>query len=100
MNIAELTPETLRRAADIKEQIDGLQTELSSILNGNGSPAIRQPKPTKLHWTQTPQGRAKFNAIRARRWAKAVRKLHWTQTPEGRAKMARSMKRRWKRGEF
>jgi len=39
MNLIDLTPEQLKRAASIKEQIDGLNKQLRGIL---GAPATRE----------------------------------------------------------
>ena len=70
MNITELSPAQLRRAADIKEKLEDAQAELISILGGVALQASSAP---------------------------AWKKLHWTQTPEGKARLARSMKRTWKK---
>jgi hypothetical protein len=37
MNITELTPQQLRRAASIKEKLDALNRELRSLLDGSPS---------------------------------------------------------------
>ena|ERR1700752_3568950 len=42
MNLFDLTPEQLKRAASIKEQIDGLNKQLRGIL---GAPAISRAAP-------------------------------------------------------
>ncbi len=70
MNVLELSSAQLRQAADIKEKIEAAQTELAAILGGvatNGPAAV----PGK--------------------------KLHWTQTPEGKARLARAIKRSWRK---
>jgi len=106
MQLSELTPAQLRQAANIKEQIDQLQSELQALLGA-------QPTATnggKLHWTQTPEGAARMAQIRARRWQKSGRRLthpatspqgqtkpHWTQTPEGKARIARAMRASWRK---
>ncbi len=75
MNILELSPAQLRRAAAIKEKLDAAQAELASILGvqaGNGLPASSAP-------------------------ARAGKKLHWTQTPQGKARLARAIKRSWRK---
>lgn len=37
MGIANLSPQNLRKAADLKERIDGLQDQLNAILGGEAS---------------------------------------------------------------
>ena len=70
MNITELSPAQLRRAADLKAKLEDAQAELISILGG-----------AALHAWSPPAGK----------------KVHWTQTPEGKARLARSMKRAWEK---
>jgi hypothetical protein len=75
MNIIDLSSAQLRRAADIKEKIEAVQTELASILGAhtwNGLEASSAP---------APEGK----------------RLHWTQTPEGKARLARAIKRSWRK---
>jgi hypothetical protein len=77
MNITELSSAQLRKAADIKEKLEAAQTELASILGastGNGLQASSAPAP-----------------------APAGKKLHWTQTPEGKARLARVIKLSWRK---
>jgi hypothetical protein len=103
MELLQVTPSQLRQAAVLKEKIVELKGELEAILGGAGSVAQGR----KLHWSQTPAGRAKLARNARKRWraqprsSKAStqstrgRKVHWTQTPAGRAKMARLMQARW-----
>src|ERR1035437_7956987 len=65
MDLLQLTPAQLRQAASLKERIAELEGELESILGTSA--------------TATPS-----------------RKLHWTQTPAGRARLARSVRRSWR----
>jgi hypothetical protein len=106
MDLLQLTPAQLRRAAGLKERIDELEHELESML---GVSATATPS-RKLHWTQTPAGRAKLARSVRRSWRTRHRslkptatspattgtKLHWTQTPEGRARLARSVRKSWR----
>src|ERR1035438_4502667 len=106
MELMQLTPAQLRQAASLKERIAELEGELESIL---GTSATATPS-RKLHWTQTPAGRARLARSVRRSWrarhrslkptatlpAKTGKKLHWTQTPEGRARLARSVRRSWR----
>ncbi len=105
MDLLQITPAQLRQAANLQERIDELERELESTL---GTSATATPS-RKLHWTQTPAGRAKLARAIRRSWrtgrrslkrtapssARTGKKRHWTQTPAGRAKMARFMQRRW-----
>jgi hypothetical protein len=46
MSITNLSPQQLRQAADLKEKIDGLQTELNEILGGEApTPMASGPAP-------------------------------------------------------
>ena len=65
MELMQLTPAQLRQAAALKERIDELEHELESMLGVSA--------------TATPS-----------------KKLHWTQTPAGRARLARSVRRSWR----
>jgi hypothetical protein len=72
MNVLELTAAQLRQAADIKEKIEALQAELAAILGGGATdaPAAVAVPGKKLHWTQTPEGKARMDKIRRARWDK------------------------------
>ena len=77
MNILELTAAQLRRAADLKEQIEAAQAELAAVLGGE-SVGSGLPAPTggavvkskKLHWTQTPEGKARMAKLIRASWRK------------------------------
>jgi len=78
MNITELSSAQLRQAADIKEKLEAVQTELASILGGhagNGPQASFAPasEGKKLHWTQTPEGKARLARLIKRSWRKRRR---------------------------
>ena len=106
MDILQLTPAQLREAASLKERIDELERELAFLL---GTSATATPS-RKLHWTQTPAGRAKLARSVRRSWrtrrrslkptatspGRTGKRLHWTQTPAGRAKLARAIRRSWR----
>lgn len=105
MELLQITPAQLRQAASLKERIAELEGELESVL---GTPATATPS-RKLHWTQTPAGRAKLARSVRRSWrirrpvlkttaialATTGKKLHWTQTPAGRIKMEKIRQKRW-----
>ncbi len=85
-----LTSMNLRRAADIKDQIDSLQTELESIFN---------PMPKLKGWT--PDRRKKYARTIARNrsiiqpvgWEKKPRKM----SAKVRARLSTVAKHRWAR---
>jgi hypothetical protein len=70
MNITSLSPTQLRKAADILERIQSLQSELNSIL-GDGetsTPAQATEAPRKYKFSAA--ARAKMRAAQKARWAK------------------------------
>ena len=78
MNITELSSAQLRQAADIKEKLEAIKTELASILGGHagkGPQTSSAPasKGKKLHWTQTPEGKARLARLIKRSWRKRRR---------------------------
>jgi len=71
MNITELTPQQLRRAASLKEKLDALSGELRSVLDGtstNGAPLSKKR-------TMSVAVKRKIAAAQRARWAK-VRRSH------------------------
>lgn len=66
MNLLDLTPEQLKRAASIKEQITGLQKELAKLL---GMPST-DGKPANNQRTMSPAAKRKIAAAQKARWAK------------------------------
>jgi hypothetical protein len=75
MNISELSAVQLRRAASIKERIEQLSKELTSIL-GTAAPAPVAPKGRKKKRTMSAAARALISAAQKQRWAriKALKK--------------------------
>jgi hypothetical protein len=74
MSIAHLTSNQLRHAADLKEQIAGLEKQLASIEGGSGS---GMPSPFKTKTVKPAKkggmsaaGKAKIAAAQKLRWAK------------------------------
>lgn len=70
MSIETLSAKELRKAANLKEQIADLETELNHIL---GSPATTSPKPpraAKKKRGMSAAGRARVAAAQKARWAK------------------------------
>jgi hypothetical protein len=66
MNLFDLTPQQLKRAASIKEQINGLNRQLRGIL---GAPATPRAAPTRNR-TMSTSVRKKIAATQRARWAK------------------------------
>jgi len=71
MNITDLTPQQLRRAASIKEDIDTLNKELRSLLDGSGSTSNGTTSGKKR--TMSLAARKKIAAVQRVRWAKLRR---------------------------
>lgn len=65
MSIATLTPSQLRKAADLKEEIAKLETELGQLL---GSSAATTGKPAKKGMSAA--GKARIAAAQKLRWSK------------------------------
>ena len=108
MNITELTPSQLRQAADLKEQIEKLQTQLDQ-LQGSEVAQVSSPvtKPAKRKMTAAHI--AKIRAAQKLRWAKVnaakgkpAAKPGAVKVPKkggmsaaGRARIAAAQKARW-----
>ena len=68
--MTQLSATQLRRAADLKEKIDRLQTELNHLLGyvvGNGRP---EKRPTPKKRKMSAKARARISAAQKARWAK------------------------------
>jgi len=99
--IINLSAYQLRRAAELKEKIEALQTELNQML---GSPAqpLGNGTPKKRHLSAA--AIARIRAAQKARWAK-VRRTPVSQRPKrrmtaaGRARLAELAKARWKKAK-
>lgn len=70
MDLTNISPAQLRRAAELKERIDSLTSELASIL-GDGVSLNPQPLPPKAGRRQmSAAGRARIAAAARARWSK------------------------------
>jgi hypothetical protein len=77
MNITTLTPQQLRKAADLKESFDGLQEQLNAILGGGQTPTPVAPEEPgrpkngrrKRRKKVSAEGRANISAAAKARWA-------------------------------
>jgi hypothetical protein len=103
-----LSSKQLRQAADLKEKIDGLETELATILGGNGSGMSSPFKASKAAKKKgmSAAGRARIAAAQKARWAKvkavnpakagvkapAKRKV---MSAAAKAKISAAAKKRW-----
>jgi colicin import membrane protein len=109
MNITNLTPAQLRKAAALKEQIERLQDQLSHMTGGGG--ATSAPKAAKAKKKISAAGIARIRAAQKARWAKLKAKAPKASVPakakakkarrkisaEARAKMAAAAKARWEK---
>jgi hypothetical protein len=101
------TPQQLRHAADIAEQIDSLKEQLNEILGGGEIPIPhRAGKSGKRNMSAA--GRAAIAAAAKARGAKyraengggaPVKKAKRNMSPEGRARLAAAVKARWARAK-
>jgi hypothetical protein len=96
-NLLSLTTKQLRRAADLKEEIEALNTELASIL---GAPALT-PAKTRKKRGMSAAGRAAVAAAQKARWAKIKAAKHVKpvkrrkMSAAGRARISAAAKARW-----
>jgi hypothetical protein len=93
-----LTPQQLRRAADVKEKIDALQATLSELLGAPAKAATAEPKRKKI----SAAGIARIRAAQRARWAAIKQGAAQGKAPpkrkisaRGRAKLAALAKARW-----
>jgi len=82
MNIFDFTPEQLKRAASIKEQIDGLNKQLRGIL---GAPATSRAAPTRNR-SMSASVKNKIAATQKARWARLRRTKSATASAKPAAK--------------
>jgi len=98
-NLLSLTTKQLRRAADLKEMIEALNTELASILGTPAPVSAKRPKKRGM----SAAGRAAVAAAQKARWAKIKKAKPTAKSPAkkrkmsaaGRAKISAAAKARW-----
>ncbi|HXP60558.1 MAG TPA: hypothetical protein VN829_08710, partial [Dongiaceae bacterium] len=120
MDIATLTPQQLRNAADLQERVDALQNQLSELLGGElagpAQAAVEEPgRPKngrrKKRRRLSPEGRANIIAATKARWAArrmgkksaslAPEPEQWVEKPKRersaahRKALSEAMKARW-----
>ena len=89
MSIANLTPSTLRQAAELKEQIEALEQQLEAVLSG-GEIAAAVETAEETQPVKRKRGRpAKLQSVQPEK--KARRRI----SAAGRAAMAAAAKARW-----
>jgi len=98
-SIKDLTPQQLRRAADIQERILALQRELEQLLE-SGYPVATGARSARRKLSA--QGLANIRAGARRRWAKArrgngagVTVRRRKMSAAGRARIAARLRERW-----
>jgi hypothetical protein len=64
--VIDLSPNQLRQAANLKDQIAGLEKQLNALLGQDGA----SHKPTAQRSTMSAAGKAKIAAAQRARWAK------------------------------
>jgi len=105
MELANVTPQQLRKAADIQERIQSLQRELASLLGDRIERAPSAPAGGKKRGLSA-AGRAAIAAAARARWAK-VRAGKPPKAPvpkrkisaAGRARLAAAARERWKKAK-
>jgi hypothetical protein len=86
------TPKQLRKAANIQEKIQALQSELNSILGGtNETAALEAPKRRRV----SAAGRARMRAAQIARWAK-IKGTAPSAKPAQNPKKKRKMTAAWR----
>jgi hypothetical protein len=105
-NFTSITPQQLRRAADLKERIDALQEKLGQLLGASApasAPVAASAAPKKRKKISA-AGIARIRAAQKARWAaiktgkapgKPAPKKKRNVTPAGRARLAALARARW-----
>jgi len=102
-SIANLTPQQLRNAAELQEQILSLQSELSELFGSSSAEVAGALRVRRQRMSA--QGLANIRAGARKRWASnkaakesaaAPRKRKSAMSPAGRARIAAALKARWK----
>ena len=69
-NFESITSAQLKRAADIKDRIDGLTRQLNAILGGSAPAPAAKGNATMKRGVMSAAGRARIAAAQRARWAK------------------------------
>jgi hypothetical protein len=81
-----ITPQQLRRAADIQEKIQLLQQELGQLLGGEVSTPAQPTEAPKKKWKFSAAARAKMRSAQKARWAAIKAAPSAKPAPEKKAK--------------
>lgn len=108
MDVTNLSPAQLRKAADLKERIDSLMAELGSILDGVSVVPFSSAPRRGGRRQMSAEGRARIAAAARARWAKVRGKNGGrpaspaakapgkrTMSPAARARIAAAARARW-----
>jgi hypothetical protein len=102
MNIANLSVQTLRQAADLKEKIESLEKQLAAFLGSTAKPASTSTTKAPKKKGMSAAGKAKIAAAQKLRWAKIKAakpapkaKKKFTMSAAAKAKLSAMMKARW-----
>jgi hypothetical protein len=100
---SSVSAQDLRRAAEIKEKIDSLQSELAQIL---GSDSLTATGRVAQGRRMSAAARAKIAAGARARWAKvrgrhtpAIKKTRMKRSPAVRARLAAIARERWRKAK-
>src|SRR5216117_980889 len=105
MNISDLSAAQLRRAASLKERIENLHKELTSVL-GTATSGPTAPKGRRKKRTMSAAARALISAAQRKRWAKTkgatpatttkpAPKKKFTMSAAAKAAISKAAKARW-----
>ena len=102
--LTNISAQQLRRAASVKERIDGLQTELNRILGtpgGNGAAPQKKRKLSKAAIARIRAGaRARWAKVKGRTGAtKATRKPKRRLSAAAKARLSALARARWKQAK-
>ena len=102
MSIANLSVQTLRQAADLKEKIESLHKQLAGILGSTAKPASTPAAKLPKKKGMSAAGRARVAAAQKARWAKIkagkpapTAKKKFTMSAVAKAKISAAAKARW-----
>ena len=103
MNITELSPKQLRKAANIQEKIQDLQNELGKLLGApaEAGPVAKGPRKRRM----SAAGRAAIAAAARARWAKIkgavkpAKKARRKMSAAAKARLSAMAKARWKKAK-
>jgi len=93
-SIASLTAAQLRRAAEIKENIESLTNELNRIFVGSAAAATAAPQAARVKGKMSPAAKARISAKLKAIWAKRKAAAAAPQASRVRSKMSPAAKAR------